>query len=300
MARIAISLALYLACRTVLADYDQFFFATQKSNWTCGDLYYECPPPRACVHDSTLDKFYCCTNGASDGVCWSGSTDCGTDNKPESGQIGCSSGENAFCCLQNREECTQTENQINICWATANQNPYTNFTDKEMNNTFSSISSARPQATTLTFNPQKLLSTSVPATSIADSTPITTSTSSSTSSSSPSTSSTGDSGLSGGAIGGIVVGVVGGLAVIGLGAFLFWRRGNKKLAPSNELDGTSNPYAGQGYGAVAQNPDQIKYAHQQQGPGMTQQYFPPQEMDAAHAPVEVEGSKPGVHTQPMR
>ncbi|KAF2727812.1 hypothetical protein EJ04DRAFT_529124 [Polyplosphaeria fusca] len=297
MARIALLLSL-LFTRGIWAEYDQFFFASQSSNWTCGDLGYKCPPPRACVHDTTLDKFYCCTNGDADGICWSGATDCGANNQPEGNQIGCSSGENAFCCLANREECTQTYNQINICWATANTNPFANFSDKVMNETFSSISSARPQASTLSFNPQRLLSTSVSsATATAD--PATTP----TDAPSPSTSSNSDSdsGLSGGAIGGIVVGVVGGLAIIGLGAFFFWRRGNKKIAPGNELDGTSNPYAGQGYGAVPHNMQQEKYAQHGQGVVPGQQYYPPAEMDAnAHAPVEVEGSGPVANVQPTR
>jgi hypothetical protein len=98
-----------------------------------------------------------------------------------------------------------------------------------------------------------------------------------------------------------VVGVVGGLAIIGLGGFLFWRRGNKKLSPGNELDGTGNPYAGQGYGAVAQHPEQEKYAQHGANVAPGQQHFPPAEMDAsAHAPVEVEGSGPVTnahHTQ---
>lgn len=164
-----------------------------------------------------------------------------------------------------------------------------------MNDTFSSISSNRPSATSYTFNLDRIFptSTSVSSSTDAPSSSIT----SPPSSTSPATTQTSvtpsddDSGLSGGAIGGIVVGVVGGLALIGAGAFFMWRRKKNNGPTQTELD--SNPYTQNGYGAVAQHPPQEKYAYAHaDGTSYGGPALPPQEMAATSAPVEVEGSTP--------
>ncbi|KAF2265341.1 hypothetical protein CC78DRAFT_579491 [Lojkania enalia] len=270
------------------AAYDRFFFASEESNWRCPGLGFACVPPQACVHEGLINKHYCCGAASVDAVCWSGSSDCGANNEPLSNQIGCDSGQNAFCCLEGREECTQRLNQINICWATA-ANPYVNITNQQMNATFSSLSAAAPSASRYSFDPQELLASTTSISPSSSSTPATISTTSKIND--PSTISNPDdhsSGLSGGSIAGIVVGVVGGLAIIGAGAFFFWRRGNKKLH-RNELD--ANTYAS-GY---APAPIQEKYAH-----NMPQGSFPshpPAEMDVNQAPMEVEGTPVNEYAQ---
>ncbi|ORY12422.1 hypothetical protein BCR34DRAFT_300271 [Clohesyomyces aquaticus] len=277
----------------VLADYDKFYFSSNATNWQCDGISFQCPAPQVCAHESLLDKYYCCGPG-KDSVCWSGAQDCGGSNgAPSSNQVGCGSGVNAFCCLNTREECTQRFNQINICWATP-PTPFANLTDKEVNKTFSSLSSARPKASSYTFDLAQLIAstTSSSSSTATPSVPSSAfpSTTSAPASSTPTQSQSSNSGLSGGAIGGIVVGVIGGLALIGAGCFFFfWRRQGK--SSHNELDG--NPYTGNGnvqgsYGQPGQNE---KYAlHEAPQPPPTQH---PVEMDATQQhPVEMAGNNP--------
>ncbi|KAF2114025.1 hypothetical protein BDV96DRAFT_107262 [Lophiotrema nucula] len=290
MARLSHLFSVFVAIQTCAA-YSDFYFASQASKWKCNALTFDCIPPQACVRDGVLNKTYCCGSDSQDAVCSGFSTDCGSNNQPLTGQIGCDTGEDAFCCLDGKEKCTQRVNQINVCWGTT-QDPYSNVSAKIMNDTFSSLSSAHPRQTTFAIDTVALLALAT-ATSTASTTGS--ATSSPTGSSTPTQSSNSDSGLSGGAIGGIVVGVVGGLALIGLAAFFYWRRASKKTHHGNEMDGTSNAYAGNGYGAVAQHPPHEKYAQQ----ASPQPYNAPLELDSTHQGVsEVEGSHPGPRAHP--
>lgn len=187
--------------------------------------------------------------------------------------------------------------QINICWATA-ENPIANVSEDRLNETFSSLSSARPSASSLTFDIAALTATSTPASSTASATSSPASsgasaTPSETSSQSPAPTG-GSSGVSGGAIGGAVVGGVVGLALIGAGIFFLMRRKSKK-AHQNELDG-ANPYIHNGYAGVAQAPPQEKYAHEAASEAPSSSY-PPVEMPANTHPMEMEGSKPANNSQ---
>ncbi|KAF2190433.1 hypothetical protein K469DRAFT_721292 [Zopfia rhizophila CBS 207.26] len=282
MARLVLS-SFFLFAFGTYADYDKFFFTSEASNWRCPGLRFNCPAPWVCAYDGLLDKHYCCGTGSED-ICWNGNTNCGgADKTPSTNQIGCSSGQNAFCCLKDREECTQRFNQINICWATA-KNPFANFGEEKSNATFSSLSSANPSATTFAFDRAQLTvsSTSAASSSAATSSASISETSTGTSSTPTQTQSSNDSdsGISGGAIGGIVVGVVAGLALIGAGAFFLWRRQHNKSVGNKD----GNPYMQGGYGTVGQGSptDITKYA----------MHGVPVEMDASVNPVEIEGSKP--------
>jgi hypothetical protein len=144
-----------------------------------------------------------------------------------------------------REQCTELEHQINVCWSVTS-NPVGNLSNEAMNNTYSSLSSASPSATAYSVKAVDLSpssSTSLLASSSASSTP-----SPSLASSQPQN----DAGISGGAIGGIVGGVVGGLALAGIAGFLLWRRnraGSHAHAPvaSTTPSETGNLYTDNAY-----------------------------------------------------
>ncbi|KAH7115861.1 hypothetical protein B0J11DRAFT_112509 [Dendryphion nanum] len=306
---VLLSAALFCASG-VLAQYDQFVFSTNATRWKCPKgLAFDCIAPNVCTHETVLDKWYCC--GPEQGsVCWSGSTTCSGSEKntPGTNQLGCGS----YCCLNSREQCTQRTNQINICWATP-PNPFVNITGAKINETFSSLSSANPTASTYSFDIKAALATATPTPSASSSSASTgasaasqTATNSPTSTALTSQTPEPSSGLSGGAIGGIVVGVVGGLALLAGLAFFFWRRGKKNNTndlnkPELESNPSShNPYNHNGF-AHAHPVQQEKYAHevytpeQQHAPQFSQ--YPPQELYAGQGPVEVDGSKPVVHGQ---
>ncbi|KAF9692728.1 hypothetical protein EKO04_009059 [Ascochyta lentis] len=177
------------------------------------------------------------------------------------------------------EECTATKNQVNVCWSTV-ENPVANLSDTKLNDTFSSLSSAQPSASSFPISLAQLQATATPTTSL----PVSLSASSLSSASetgSPSAvdtpfpaQSTGQKGISGGAIGGIVGGVVGGLAIIGVVGFLLFRRRKANSigehapiasgTPSEHEHG--NPYELNAYqqqhAAMAEAPTPMeKYAH---------------------------------------
>ncbi|KAF2714411.1 hypothetical protein K504DRAFT_496340 [Pleomassaria siparia CBS 279.74] len=284
-----------LFASTALATYNEFYFSTFATAYKCPGSPFACNPPQACVHETLLDKWYCCAPGQGS-VCWS--PDQGCNGTASENEIACGSGDHTYCCLKDREECTQTSNQFNICWATANTNAFENATSQKMNKTFSSLSSASPSATSLVFNLAQILpSTSSSArasstTQTSGSPSTSTNTAKSTSTASSSNASTSDankSSLSGGAIAGIVIGVILGLAVLIAAAFFLLKRGKNKKPGRNELDG--NPYPGGGYvvggggneygnGNVNGTRTQEKYAHEMP--------VPPSELDSgSNAPVEI-------------
>lgn len=155
-----------------------------------------------------------------------------------------------------------------------------------MNQTFSSLSAARPRASSYPVSLAQLQATATPTTSLPQSLPpsslssaTATATSSPSSESSvspePSTDNGSNKGLSGGAIGGIVGGVVGGLALLGVAGFLLFRRrkANSKGAhapiasgpPSEPEDHGGNPYEMNAFqqqqAGMAEAPPTEKYGH---------------------------------------
>ncbi|KAF1927547.1 uncharacterized protein M421DRAFT_393067 [Didymella exigua CBS 183.55] len=236
--------AVLLACtRIVSADFDEFFFASNATEYVCPGIGFACTPPMICSHESVTDLYYCCAPGAIDAVCWKGSASCdgGDEKTPSGSQQSCSSGDNAFCCLKSREECTQTKNQINVCWSTID-NPVANLSDTKLNETFSSLSSAKPSASSFPISLAQLQASATPTTSL----PVSMSASSLSSGSAIIPASTAASvtsivtdlpeaqpidkkGKPGGAIGGIVGGVVGGLVLISIAGFLLFRRRKANL-----------------------------------------------------------------------
>ncbi|XP_014556478.1 hypothetical protein COCVIDRAFT_99798 [Bipolaris victoriae FI3] len=234
----------------VRAAFTDFFFAGNNGSSSalrkCPGSPFECAPPSVCSFDERTSKHYCCIPGSKDAVCWGPSEGCdgGDRTTPAGNQRSCGSGINAFCCLKSSEICTETLNQVNICWSSL-VNPLASLDATTVNDTAQSLASASPSAASY---PVKLLdlekptstttasSSAIPSTPISASTAslitITTSTVSSSQtavssiSQSRSTSSPAEndnSGISGGAIGGIVGGVIGGLTLLGFAGFFLWR-----------------------------------------------------------------------------
>lgn len=87
------------------ADYTTFFFS---GNDTCPGLQIGCQAPDSlCAYDSVVDKHYCCS-GASYDICRAYAASCGgSDNGPSSSQQQCTSDGSTWCCLKDREQCTQ-------------------------------------------------------------------------------------------------------------------------------------------------------------------------------------------------
>ncbi|KAF2019790.1 hypothetical protein BU24DRAFT_489676 [Aaosphaeria arxii CBS 175.79] len=296
-------LSALLFAGNAFAAYSELFFATEESDWKCPRLSFKCIAPSICAHEGLLDKYYCCAP-EDDAVCWTGSESCkGSDGGPSSTQLGCGS-DNGYCCLSGREECTQRRNQINICWATP-PNPMAGIGPTRVNETYSSLLSASPSASTLAFKAEVFQSSSTstpvatpsaatePTISTSTQVAATTQANTATSSTIQPESSSSSSGISGGAIAGIVVGVIGGLALIGAGAFFLFKR--KKNDAGIELDG--NPYNSNAYAHIG--PPQEKYssnaAHEVHSPV---QSFPPVEMDGSgYKPIEMEGSNPPARQQ---
>ncbi|KFY16589.1 hypothetical protein V492_01227 [Pseudogymnoascus sp. VKM F-4246] len=149
-----------------------------------------------------------------------------------------------FAATPKAESCTGTTSQINVCWSKVH-NVLRDIDKTTLNETFSSLSAADPEATSWVFNPQTIIAatattsqtpTSTPSSSSTDSTAAPTTTANDTpapgSTQAPPTPSSVPSSksLSGGAIGGIVVGAVAGVVIIALALFFLRRRQNKKKA----------------------------------------------------------------------
>ncbi|KAJ4987673.1 hypothetical protein SVAN01_06840 [Stagonosporopsis vannaccii] len=299
---------LFACTRTVSADFDDFFFASNATRYVCPGIGFACEPPMICAHEAITDVYYCCIPGATDAVCWKGSASCdgGDERMPSGSQQSCSSGNNAFCCLKSREECTQTKNQVNVCWSTVD-NPVANLSDTRLNDTFSSLSSARPSASSFPVSLAQLQASATPTTSLPTTFSASSLSSAETTASAPRRSETAliteppsvaepsnDKGISGGAIGGIVGGVVGGLALIGIAGLLFWRRRKASSKGDHAPIVSETPSEHEEIG----NPYELN-AYQQQYAGMAEAPVPTEKYgyNAAAGPYrdvpEVQGSPAG-------
>ncbi|KAF2032483.1 hypothetical protein EK21DRAFT_109862 [Setomelanomma holmii] len=291
----ACALAIHVAY--VAAAYDRLYYASNSTKFFCTSGFgLSCTPPSVCAHDDLINKYYCCNPGDPKAVCYTGmDVDCkGANNAASGAQDKCTPGSTGFCCLKNTEQCTQTTNQINICWATQ-ENPVANLSKALSNQAYSSLSSARPSATSYSININALLGSSTSSSAASSPTASISATASSSSSATPTNNSS--SGLSGGAIGGIVGGVVGGLALLGAIGFFLWRRKKnaKNAASAYEAPYTSNGYQPAATEApagtyMAEAPATEKYAHRggevgHGGAGYTE----PVEL-SGNAPVELPGN----------
>ncbi|TLS30594.1 hypothetical protein PpBr36_02522 [Pyricularia pennisetigena] len=208
---------------TIRDDYDNWFFATNKTDNKCPSFNAKCIPPKACARDPNTGQWV-------DPVL----------------RIGVEQ-----LVLFVWIKCTERPGQSGICWSTL-QNTLKQISVAELDAAFSSLSSAQPASSTLQFTP----STMIAATATSDGGPasVTDAPGSPSSSSSPASEAAGNGnssgGLSAGAIAGMVVGLVLGLAVIAASGFLIWqcvkrrdaraRGGGDMHATMGELDGTSS------------------------------------------------------------
>lgn len=104
----ALSLAALSLIHAAHAAYTEFFFTTEESEWKCPGAFFDCPPPQICAHDSLVDKYYCCGPG-DDAVCWTNSIQC------DGNTVGCGEDEEGaplYCCLDEREICTQRTGEL--------------------------------------------------------------------------------------------------------------------------------------------------------------------------------------------
>ena len=160
-----------------------------------------------------------------------------------------------------------------MCYATA-QDKIGNVSQQLLEDTFSSLSSANPQATTFSFDATSLSAfAAIPSTS---SSITSSSTSPSSAASTTTPAATGhSSSLSGGAIAGAVIGSVAGIVIILGLAYLAFRRRSSQKATIDEATYTSN-----------HSPD-IQYAHQKNfhlvGPLEMEDTREPQELHTERA-----------------
>jgi len=247
--------------------FDNYFFTANATGYVCpGFGSFLCKPPNACARDPNTGTRYCCDYN---NVCWGLPTTCATDGST----LDCGSGTYTWCCLDKTEICTGTKGQINICWSSAHDT-LTNISAPSLNQTYSSLSAAKPSASSYTFDPVALIkATATSSTSTSTSSPSSsaTSTGSTAISSSPTTSPSPS--LSGGAIAGIVIGAIAGLALLAVGIYLVIRHNKRRNAP----------HQGALYEADANTqPDAQKMARAQQAPQELPGGVPMSEMQGSH------------------
>ncbi|TLD14622.1 hypothetical protein PspLS_11003 [Pyricularia sp. CBS 133598] len=224
----------------LVSYYDDWFFTTFQSTPSCpGFGLAYCPAPqKACARDPTTGRRYCCDGARNkDSVCWALATDCKSDGSTSK----CGGGGSSWCCLAGTEKCTETKNQINICWSTG-WDPLNNVTEGDLAKVYSSLSSAQPSATSLRFDLGSIIRATATATPDVNSgraldDPALATTTGPSGPLRPTgppdgfgfrNGVTNQNELSGGAIAGIVVGVLAGVAMIVAGALWFVRQERKK------------------------------------------------------------------------
>ncbi|KAF4968645.1 hypothetical protein FSARC_4020 [Fusarium sarcochroum] len=194
-------------------------FAGNASNPRCPNINWDCNPPNACAsHPDTL-RGYCC-DAVAHGNCWNWG-DAGHD--PEYTKL-CSDDEKLknWRCERKSEVCSGVEGFCEI-QDKKELNVLPEIGSSVLQKLYSSMYSANTSATYLSFDPSTLLAATQTSSLTAQSEAATsTSTESSTAATSNAVENKG--GLSGGAIGGIVAGSIVGVALLGLGVWLFKKR----------------------------------------------------------------------------
>ncbi|KAF2165051.1 hypothetical protein M409DRAFT_55953 [Zasmidium cellare ATCC 36951] len=220
-----------LTTRIASADYTNFYFNSSNG---CPGLGIGCTAPESmCAYDSVNDKYYCCS-GSNYDICRAFAATCGgSDGGPSSSQQTCTSGSDSWCCLSaNNERCTSRTGQVNVCVATQD-NPIAAVPELLMNETFSSLSSADPSATSYSVDVNSLAARATASSTSSSSLQSTSTTTSPSATTTQSPAPDDSDSISGGAIAGIVVGCVVGLAAIaGLIWFLLRRRRSQKKSAS--------------------------------------------------------------------
>ncbi|KAI6372401.1 hypothetical protein MCOR25_003724 [Pyricularia grisea] len=247
-------------------DYDNWFFTTNKTENKCPSVNAKCIPPKACSRDPNTGQSFCCDTGPKT-VCWRGATTCKTDGTT----LSCGSGTDSWCCLAGSEKCTERSGQTGICWSTL-QNTLKQISESDLEEAFSSLSSAKPGSSTLPFTPSTLIAATmsgasesgaatVTATDVPGS-PSSTSSPSSDTAGSGSSNNNGNGGLTPGAIAGMVVGLVLGLAVIALSGFLIWKCIKRRDARAAGGGGDGHPTTGELDGTPSSSPELLKSSAQ--------------------------------------
>ncbi|OBT95092.1 hypothetical protein VE01_07394 [Pseudogymnoascus verrucosus] len=232
-----------------------FFFVPGLPKHLCPGMPWECVPPAACARDPTTGRAFCCDPKS---VCFAGVATCASDGST----FQCGTGTNTWCCTSDTESCTGSTGQTNICWSKS-YDVLMDIGSIPLNETYSSLSSADPEATSWAFDPKSLIAatqtTSHTTSSTPSSTPSTTpsTTPSSTDTTTAPTTSASDASkagasntpsptpsdlsstsssksLSGGAIGGIVVGAVAAVVLVALAVFFLRRRRQRAESENKE------------------------------------------------------------------
>ncbi|KAL9110445.1 MAG: hypothetical protein Q9227_004989 [Pyrenula ochraceoflavens] len=175
------------------------------------------------------------------------------------------------------EVCTGAQDQINICWASAHD-LLLNISSGALQDTYSSLSSAQPSASSWSFDPQTLIA-STQTTSTSTTRETSSSTTTPVSSASSTSSSSSSSSPSGGAIAGIVIGALAALALIGAAIWFLMRHRRKKTqtVPAQQNFPTAPAYS-----------DEVKTYEQRQELGAEESHsalkreqedWPPQELE---------------------
>ncbi|KAK4442199.1 hypothetical protein QBC34DRAFT_419086 [Podospora aff. communis PSN243] len=263
--------------------------------WSSG---FKCNPTAACASDNATGRQYCCED--QQGMCWNQAATCATDGST----FNCTRGTSTWCCMTNTEICTEAAGQINICWAANPRNVLLDIAPNALRSAYSSLTAARPTASSYTFDPELLMAATTSASSssstsrVTDAAASTSTGSSSTTEQTPTTRSGAgavnsgtntptpddDKGLGAGAIAGIVVGVI---LAIAIGAALAWFFMRKKNRKSDNLAGADL------HEADSTHPSEQKYMYAGSSPGYAEAHPPTAE--EMPTPVQDHNAKqPGV------
>ncbi|KAF1809451.1 hypothetical protein P152DRAFT_461397 [Eremomyces bilateralis CBS 781.70] len=216
-------------------------FTSKATDYVCpkwtSPWRFWCNAPSICTTDSRTSKQYCCNPGD---ICWAPTSACSGDGST----FTCTSGDSTWCCLKDKEICTQLTGQRNICYTTS-PNPLQNFTESVLDDTFSSLSSAAPTASAYRFDLAALLGqTTHTSGQIADPTGTSSTSDGVPLSNSPSSGQPSAGSLSGGAIAGIVIGALAVVVIAALVVVLFLRYRQK---PKNQVAQLAQPQTGPKY-----------------------------------------------------
>jgi len=175
-------------------------------------------------------------------VCWAYAEDChgGNSTTAASNQLACDNGSlTTWCCDLQAENCTESANQINVCWAKGVVNPNAGVPPAAASSIAASSLAAISSAAIASRLSALATATSKPASTSATTTP---NAASASATSTPSSSSLDSGSLSGGAIAGLVIGAIAGFVLIALAAFFVYCRQMGKIRARQPTE-----YQQQGY-----------------------------------------------------